>query len=204
MSSTTNPAQRGRRLARGLKDVSHLFLSAGPPAAPPPGDSGSDRPRDVAAAAAVPAPPPCASALSPRHDNRLVSLVCKNIGSLEDGLRVADVNLPLDVGGPADLVAVDRRNRIVIVDVEPARSDDLLLRGLCHLDWFARNVPIVVRMYPEYGIDFLSEPRVFLLAPLFSPAVLCAARRVASLGVACFTYDTMSLPAGVVMLFNRA
>jgi hypothetical protein len=49
-----------------------------------------------------------------------------------------------------------------------------------------------------------SPARVFLLAPLFSPAVVCAARRVASLVIARFTYDTMSLPAGAVMLFNRA
>jgi hypothetical protein len=203
MSDATRAAQPRRRLARGLEDISHLFLPPAPPAARSPGEGGSEPPRDVLPGAAAASAPPSAGAVSPRSDRRLRALVCKHVGSLEDGLRVADVNLPLDVGGPVDLVAVDRRNRIVIVDVEPARSDDLLLRGLCHLDWFARNVPIVVRMYSGYGIDFLSEPRVFLLAPLFSPAVLGAARRVASLGIACFTYETMSLPAGVVMIFNR-
>jgi len=193
----------GKRLARGLEDVSHLFLSRVPAAAPSRSEAQDDPGREASPAAHAPVTSAAASAPSAANDSRLVSLVCKSVGALEEGFRVVDANLPLEVGGTVDLVAVDRGNQIVIIDVEPAQSDELLLRGICHLDWFARNVPIARRMYAEYGIDFASEPRVFLIAPRFSPAMLCAVRRVAPLRIACVTYNTAPLPAGAGMFFNH-
>jgi hypothetical protein len=176
------PARPGKRLARGLEDVSHLFLSRVP----------------AAVRASAPAP-----AIAKSRDDRVLSLVCKNVGALEDGLRVVDANLPLEIGGTLDLVALDRCNQIVIIDVELEASDHLLLRGICHLDWFVRNVPITRRMYPGYGIDFATEPRLFLLAPSFSPVMLCAVRRVAPLRIACIAYSTAPLPAGTRMMLSR-
>jgi hypothetical protein len=197
------PARPVQRLARGLEDVSHLFLS-GPPAAAPSRSEAQDQPsREASHLAQGLVAPVAGSALSDTNDDRLVSLVCKSVGALEEGLRVIDAGVHLEVGGTVDLVAVDRCNQIVIIDVEPTASDALLLRGICHLDWFARNVPITRRMYPGFGIDFTSDPRVFLLAPRFSPVVLCAVRRVMPLRIACFTYHTAPLLAGTGMFFNH-
>ncbi len=194
----TRPAQR---LARGLEDVSHLFLSRSPAAAPS-ASQGRDHPNQQADHSRQRSLSPAAGGAPVAGVGRLLSLVCKGVGALEEGLRVVDASVDLEVGGTLDLVAVDRSNRLVIIDVEPAANDGLLLRGVCHLDWFARNVEITRRMYSGYGIDFASAPRVFLLAPRFSPAVLCASRRLAPLAISCIAYDAAPLLAGTGMVFT--
>jgi len=194
------PTRPGQRLARGLEDVSYLFLSRAPAVAPLRSDA-QDHPRPETSRLARGSVTPATAGAPAVEQDGLVSLVCKSVDALEEGLRVVDAKIPLEVGGTVDLVAVDRRNQIVIIDIECAERDALLLRGLCHLDWFARNVPIARRMYPACGIDFASEPRVLLLAPSFSPVVLCAVRRI-MLRIGCVTYTVAPPLPGPRMVFS--
>ena len=135
--------------------------------------------------------------------DRLVSLLNSTPGVLEDGLKAIDTNLSVDSANPVDLVAVDRFNKLCLIDVDVSGEDALLLRGICHFDWFVRNVPIVRRMYHDRVIDCSAHPRVFLAAPGFSDVFLCAAQRIACTRIHCYRYHVTAGPGGTGILLTR-
>ncbi|MBN2321512.1 MAG: hypothetical protein JXR49_20715 [Acidobacteria bacterium] len=123
---------------------------------------------------------------------------------LEDGLHAIDENIPCEPFGFIDLVAVDSRDQLCIVNVDVAQKDESLLRGMAYFDWIIRNTPIVRRMYQGRVINFSARPRLFLVAPGFSPLLKCVAQRSTSPEVCCFAYRAVAMPGRVGILFERA
>ena len=125
------PDRADKPLGRGLEDVSHLFLS---PKAP------------EAASTARPSPPSGSrggiALLRPASVTReqLAGLVMEFPSALEEGLRAVDANIPCHPCGEIDLLAVSRGSQLTIVDLETTANDALLLRGIGHFHWVARNM----------------------------------------------------------------
>jgi hypothetical protein len=196
--------QTDKRLARGLEDVSRLFLSQSP-----------DRPAEKAETPDItPAQAPSERAQSRTpfllHDSPTVSreLILGFLeGSavvLEEGLRAIDTSIPCDPFGLIDLVAVDSQDQLCIINVDVVQKDDSLLRGIAYFDWIVRNTPIVRRMYQGRVINFSAQPRLFLVSPGFSPLLKCVAQRSTSPKVCCFAYRAVAMPGGVGILFEHA
>ena len=192
-----------KRISRALEDVSLLFLSQSP-----------DRQAEKAEApdiAPVQAPTERAQSRSPflLHDSPTVSrelilgFLNGSAAVLEEGLRAIDANIPCDPFGIIDLVAVDSQDQICIINVDVVEQDESLLRGIAYFDWVVRNTPIVRRMYQGRVINFSAQPRLFLVAPGFSPLLKCVAQRSASLKVYCFAYRTVAMPGGIGILFEH-
>jgi hypothetical protein len=193
-----------KRLSRGLEDVSHLFLSQPP-----------DKPTEKAETSNItPAQAPSERAQSRTpfllHDSPAVSreLILGFLNGcaavLEEGLRAIDANIPCDPFGFIDLVAVDSQDRLCIINVDIVQKDESLLSGIAYCDWIVRNTPIVRRMYQGRVINFSAQPRLFLVAPGFSPLLKCVAQRGTSPEVCCSAYRTVAMPGGIGMLFERA
>jgi hypothetical protein len=197
------PVRTERHLARSLEDVSYLFLSEGAAEA-----ASSDEPR-VNSPGQAPSQPGerplfiMADRSPALQREPLISLLNSNTGVLEEGLKAIDVNVPLDMGGSIDLVAVDQSSKLVVIDLDISAGDELLLRGICHFDWFARNVPLLRRMYRGRVIDFSAQPRVFLIAPQFSPMLRCAAQRIACPRISCYLCQIVGASNGAGSLFTR-
>jgi hypothetical protein len=192
-----------RRLARGLEDVSYLFLSQ-----PSDGSSGKAAGENTSTEQVSPGPaPPRTSILLRAYPafNRelLISLLNKNAAVFEAGLCAIDANVPCDPFGAIDLVAVDAFDQLCVINVDIAQNDELLLRGIAHIDWIVRNIPIVRRMYQGRVINFSAPPRLFLVAPSFSPLLKCTALRSESPKVCCFAYRTAAVSGGVGILFEN-
>lgn len=199
-----DPGRTERRLARGLEDVSYLFLSptSGEPAAKGEAQENStERAHVQPSERAVPIVLGPSTAL---NQDQLVSLLNRNTAVLEEGLQAIDANIPCEIGSPISLLAVDGANQLAIIDLDTAANDELLLRGICHFDWFVRNVPIVRRMYHGRVINFSSQPRLFLVAPDFSALVRCAAHRISCPQIICFRYHAVAVSDGTGLLFERA
>ncbi len=197
------PVRTDKHLARSLEDVSHLFLSKenaknGFPEKPAGGSTEPEPPHSGECPVFLREEPPQA----PQKDN-LVSLLNSQTGILEDGLRAIDTNVPVDSASPVDLVAVDRFDKLCLIDIDLSGNDALLLRGICHFDWFVRNVPIVRRMYHGRVIDFSAHPRIFLVAPGFSDMFRCAAKRIACTQIHCFLYQVAAGSGGTGILLTR-
>jgi hypothetical protein len=192
-----------KRLSRALEDVSHLFLSQSP-----------DRPAEKAATPSItPAQMPSERAQSrtlfllhnsPAVGRELIlGFLNGSAAVLEEGLRTIDANIPCDPFGFIDLVAVDSHDRLCIINVDVAQNDETLLRGIAYYDWIVRNTPIIRRMYQGRVINFSARPRLFLVAPSFSPLLKCVAQRSTSPEACCFAYRAVAMPGGVGMLFER-
>ena len=193
-----------KRFARGLEDVSHLFLSQSP-----------DRPAEKAEAPDIrPAQAPSEGAQfgtpfllrdSPTFSRELILGFLKSGAAvLEEGLRAIDANIPCDPFGFIDLVAVDSQDQLCIINVDVVQKDESFLRGIAYFDWIVRNTPIVRRMYQGRVINFSAKPRLFLVAPGFSPLLKCVAQRSTSPEVCCFAYRTVAMPGGIGILFEHA
>jgi len=190
-----------RPLGRGLEDVSHLFLSRKTGEAP-----ASDR-----AAVRSPersSPPPgsqaCIALLRPAPvtRDRLAGALMEFDGALEEGLRAFDAKIPCRPCGEIDLLAVDRASQLTIIDFDMTFDDGLLLRGIGHFDWVVRNMPNVQRMYREQAVNFSLPPRLFLLAPQFSPLLRSVARQITRPQIHWVRYHTVDASGGPGILFE--
>jgi hypothetical protein len=188
-----------RRLARGLEDVSYLFLS--PSGGETEKGSGQNAPSEQAHPQPAPAPI-VLKASSAINRDLLISLLSKNAAVLEDGMRFIDINVPCDPFGSLDLLLLDSLDQLVIVALDNVPNDGLYLRGIGHFDWLVRNTPVLRRMYQGRVINFSSQPRLILIAPGFSLLLKCAAQRSVSPKICCVGYHAVALPGGVGIFFE--
>ena len=197
------PVRADKRLARGLEDVSHLFLSGVNDGAEPPDESSGDSKEQVSPHPKVKPIFLLENQSQNLQKDSLISLLNSNTSMLESGLKAIDVNIPMDSGSPIDLVALDQFNKLCLIDIDLSGSDRLLLRGICHFDWFARNVPIVRRMYNSRLIDFSAHPRIFFIAPKFSDMFRCTAQRITCTQINCYLWHVATGSEGVSILLTR-
>ncbi len=191
-----------KRLARGLEDVSYLFLSqTGGEAEKGGRNSCSEQAQPQQAPSAAPVVLRAAPAV---NRELLISLLARNAAVLEDGLRSIDMNVPCDPFGSIDLLLLDGLDQLVVAEVDAAFNDGSLLRGIGHFDWMVRNTPVLRRMYQGRTINFSVPPRLFLIAPVFSRLLKCAAERNSNPKTFCFGYRAVSLPGGTGVFFEPA
>jgi hypothetical protein len=186
-------APSDRPLPRGLEDVSHLFLSRSQSERPIPELAPVSKPEILVALR------PC-----PLHSReQLVTLIRKQPNALEQGMRVIDTNLPCDSVGTIEVVALSSVGQLTIIDVAEGTSDALVVRGMNHADWVARNLPIVRRMYAAHAINYSFPPRLFLVASEFSPGFQSVARQITSVQIHALKYHAVALSGGIGVLFEH-
>ena len=200
--TTLAAARTDRPLGRGLEDVSHLFLSQTTEEATARALDSSRRLEPSDPAAADSTDTVVLSPGEPGINEHLGDVLMELVGAVEDGLRGIDTNLPCDPHDDIDLLAVDRAGQLVIVDYDTSANDRLVLRGIGHFDWIARNLPIVRRMYPGRPINFSAAPRLLLLAPDFSALALSAARQIHRPQLCCVRYRFVATPGGPGVIFD--
>jgi hypothetical protein len=192
-----------RPLGRGFEDVSHLFLSR--QRDEPGHESVVDRTAVVADGR--PGARSGAAVLRPGEAitrEKLTATLRECQGALEANLRTIDACIPCRPGGDIDLLAVDEANRLCVIDIEIAASDELLLRGVGHVAWLVRNLAVLPRMYSAWGIDFSQQPRLLLVAPGFSSLLINAIRALKGPDITCFRCHSVKTSAGTAIFFEQA
>ena len=191
-----------RPLGRGLEGVSPAFLSR--QGAERQGASGVER-----TAAATDARPEVRAGATVLRAGEAITREKLNVtlrecqGALETNLRTIDAGVPCRPDGEIDLLAVDVANRLVVIDVEIAPSDDLLLRGVADVDWLVRHPPLLRHIYSASAIDFSREPRLVFVAPGFSSRFISAVRSLAGPDITCFRYRSVKISTGTGILFEQ-
>jgi hypothetical protein len=142
-------------------------------------------------------------AARPVAREQLLSLLGEQPAALEEGLKVIDANLPCETPGDIELIALDSTKQLTVIDVDDKPNESLLLRGLAHLDWVVRNTPLLRRTYQGLVINFSLQPRLFLVAPDFSPLFRCALHHLQSVQIDCVKYYTIGLPGGTGLCCER-
>jgi hypothetical protein len=193
-----------KRFARGLEDVSHLFLSQSPDRSAEKAGTPDIRPAQAPAEWAESGTPFLLRDSATVSRDLILGFLNRSAAILEEGLRAIDANIPCAPFGFIDLVAIDSRDQLCIINADVAGKDESILHGIACFDWMVRNTPIVRRMYQGRVVNFSAQPRLFLVAPAFSPLLKCVAQRSTSPIICCFAYRTVSMPGGVGILFEHA
>lgn len=191
-----------RPLGRGLEDISHLFQSARsaeaaanhhPPGSPP---QGATSPRGSRAGAVL-----LGSKTSLTRD-QLALLLKEYHGALEDGLTSIDSEIACPPLGEIDLLGLSRSHQLTVIDFDTNADERLLIRGIGHVDWVARNMPIIRRLYSGHAINYSLPPALMLVAPQFSPMLRSAARQVAHPTIKLVRYYALESSGGIGIFFG--
>ena len=188
---------------RGLDEISRVLLNpkkTEPPPAEPVHARLTDRITQAASAPRVLQLRPTSSV----NRATLASMIKELQDGVEYGLRVLDMAVACYPVGEIDLLAIDRSNQLVIIDFDTASSETLLLRGMAHYNWVVHNLANFERMYAQEGVNLMAEPRLFLLAPKFSPLLTNAARHLTQPRIQWMRYHVVdALPGVFGILFER-
>jgi hypothetical protein len=122
---------------------------------------------------------------------------------LEEGMKVIDANLPCETPGDIELLALDSANQLAVIEVDDKPNECLLFRGMAHMDWVVANIPLLRRMYQGQVINFSLQPRLFLVAPDFSPLFRCAIRQIRALQIHCVKYHAVDLAGSAGIFCER-
>jgi hypothetical protein len=134
--------------------------------------------------------------------DQLVSTLLECPDALEPGLQTLGGTLPCGPSGVIDALALDRLNRIVVIDVDMTLVDQLLLRGMGHLNWASRHIGILQRLHPHATIDGTQAPRLVLVAPRFSETLMGAVGQLTRGSVRLFRYQSVAINGGIGVLFE--
>ncbi len=154
----------------------------------------------------VPSPASASPCSIPVRRSRRVQVTdtlreCRN--ALGDDILAIGAGIACSPYGEIDLIALDLAHQLTIVDVQTRLDDGMVARGLSHVDWAVRNLPIVQRLYPNWPIDMTRPPRLVLVAPRFSLALRSGIRQVASPAISCFRYSAVDLSGETGLLVER-
>jgi len=201
--SQPNSSHPEKRLARGTEDVAHLFLTHSPGDAtisPAAGEAPSGPEPAVRSHPIVTVARPAAAPAK----EEIIQLLNVNTSALESGLSAVDRAVPCDPSSTIDLLAVDSLSQLVVIALEAARDDGVLLRAISQYDWIVGHLPLLRKLYQGRAINFSAPPRVLLVAPEFSPQLTCAAHRIQSPRIGCYRYRAIAVPSGTAVFFEGA
>ena len=201
-NKTEGPSEQRGTTARGLDQVSHLFLSQmaerasrdrrqNEPERPIP-DRKDSQPYTIVLRAS--------GAVTRKQ---LLSVLAEQTAVLEEGMKIIDANLPCETPGDIELLALDGANQLAVIEVDDKPDEGLLFHGMAHLDWVVANVPLLRRMYQGQVINFSLQPRLFLVAPDFSPLFRCAMRQMRALQIHCVRYHAVDLVGSAGIFCER-
>ena len=192
-----------RRPARGVEDVVHLFLTQ-PPGRATVSSAADEVPSASGRQPAVQSDPiltVACPAAAPGKDE-ILQLLNANAAALESGLRAIDRAVPCGPSRTIDLLAVDGLSQLVVIAIEAAPNDGMLLRAISEYDWIVGQALILRKLYQGQVVNFSAPPRILLVAPGFSQQLTCAAHRIQSPRIGCYRYRAIAVPSGTAVLFD--
>lgn len=188
-AETPNEKRTSRPLGRGLEEISHLFLSHPPAAAP----AASQSARTFVGMARAPQ----------LTKTQIAAALMESRSALAGELPTIGPGIVCSPYGEIDLFAVDRAHQLTLIDVQTTLDDGMVARGLGHIDWTVRNLRTIRRLFPGWAIDLSRQPRLVLVAPRFSLSLRSGIRQIAAPSISCFRYCEMELSGQVGLFIER-
>jgi hypothetical protein len=99
-------------------------------------------------------------------------MILETPGIIEEELQVLDGHLRAGTGNLIDLLAVDVRGALALIEFDRNGEEELFHRVLDHHAWVAGQALFLRRLYGGGRIDPFRTPRLFVLSPRFSGGFL--------------------------------
>ena len=199
-AGTESGGRLDRPLGRGLEDISHLFQSGtrSEATANEHLSGGSQHAATFSPAEAV-----LLGGRMSLSRAQFAPLLKRFHGRLEEGLTLIDSEVACPSCGQIDLLGLSRSSQLTIVDFNTNADEGLLVRGIGHVDWVTRNMPIIRRLYPSHTINYNLPPALVLVAPQFSPVLRSVARQVLCPTIKWVRYCALESSVGLGIFFER-
>jgi len=110
---------------------------------------------------------------------------------IEDGLRYINHQI-FTSRGLLDILMLDRERCLVIIKAKEIEDDEILAQGMDFYDAALRNLDGFARAYEHLKIDSGQEPRLYLIAPSFSPALQNRIKWI-NIPISLFTYQCIRI-----------
>ncbi len=115
------------------------------------------------------------------EEERILEDVVKNsTESVEKGLKFLERQVPAGAV-KIDILAVDASGTLCVLELKVAEDDRSLVQGLQYVEWVGQSADRLANFYykePEVKIDPSKTPRLILVAPSFSAALISAVKYV--------------------------
>lgn len=120
-------------------------------------------------------------------------------GEVESGLKMLDNDVRIADHGSIDIIGVDSSKRLVLVQIGLDDNPQILLDALGRFDWIVRNSEIVRRLYGPSDVDYLQNPKVFVMIPHLSELFLRISSYFSPLDLDLFEYSYVPSLDGLVV-----
>ena len=136
-------------------------------------------------------------------EQELEDIVRRNAGQIEEGLIYVDHQRPA-AGGRLDVLLVDSGKSLVVAELKVTQDDGMLLQGLDYYDYVSTNIEAFGRLYKSHLIDPTQQVRLFLVAPVFSQALINRCKWL-DLPISLFTFNCLKCETDpdVVCIFTE-
>jgi len=131
------------------------------------------------------------------EESELEDYLVKHPKAIEEGMKILGHQITTD-SGPLDILAVDKDDILVVIELKNEMDNGQLDQGLRYYDWVRTNLEWISRSFSkEKGvkIDVTQEPGLILIAPEFSENLKRISKYV-SIPLDLMEYIAIELPNG--------
>jgi hypothetical protein len=123
----------------------------------------------------------------------LEQMIPNELGQIDKGLTVICTNVPINEKTTLDILCYDSEGQLVIVQLSINEDDFMLLSGLQSLDYVDKFKSFLQATYNKHAIDANARPRLILIAPRFSDALLRAVDSMRGLSIDLYEWEYLKL-----------
>src|SRR5438132_659035 len=133
--------------------------------------------------------------------SNLEKLVAENIEGIEPGLRVIDARLCLGQAA-IDLVALDARKALVLVALDFAADEGLLLRVMDAYSWCREYPDTLRRLYPMANVSATRPPRILFIVERVTDAFVRRIKQLSFLEIDCLESRHLEVNGASAVYFD--
>ncbi len=124
---------------------------------------------------------------------QLEQLVIDEINQVGKGLTVICNDVPVNDKTALDVLCHDSNRQLVILQLSVNEDDAILLNGLQSLDYVDKFKAFLKATYNKHKIDDKEKPRLILIAPSFSDALLRAVESMKGMRIDLYEWEYLKL-----------
>src|SRR2546422_216458 len=133
--------------------------------------------------------------------SNLEKLVAENIEGIEPGLRVIDARLCLGQAAIV-LVALDAREALVLVALDFAADEGLLLRVMDAYSWCREYPDTLRRLYPMANVSATRPPRILFIVERVTDAFVRRIKQLSFLEIDCLEFRRLEVNGASAVYFD--
>lgn len=138
-----------------------------------------------------------------KNEIELTQCVKHSPESVEEGLKIIDTLFKLSNGKQIDVLAVDKDNTLVIMELKMGIEDNQLIQTIGYYDWVLNNFDTLRRIFPTFQFES-RNPRVILIAEDFTDDTILLAKYLNdSMNINLFRYIAVKHDQDKIIICNK-